>query len=48
MEEEVPSPRANAGIGSDWILTGAGQCEDACALTRGKARAGPGERHRVI
>lgn len=48
MEEEVPSSRANAGIGSGWILAGAGQCEDACALTRGKARAGQEERHRII
>lgn len=46
--DEVPSPRANAGIGSNSILAGAGQCEDACALTKGRARAGPRERHRVI
>jgi len=46
--DEVPSPRANAGIGSNSILISAGQHEDTYALTRGRARAGPGERHRVI
>jgi hypothetical protein len=46
--DEVPSPRANAGIGSNSILISAGQREDACALTRGRGRAGPGERYRVI
>ncbi len=46
--DEVPSPRANAGIGSNSILISAGQCEDACALTRGRVRAGPGERYRVV
>jgi len=46
--DEVPSPRANARIGPNSILAGAGQREDACALTRGRVRAGPGERYRVI
>jgi hypothetical protein len=46
--DEVPSLKANAGIGSNSILAGAGQCEDACALTKGKARAGPEERHRIV
>jgi hypothetical protein len=46
--DEVPSPRANAGIGSNSILISAGQCEDACALTRGRGRAEPRERHRIV
>jgi hypothetical protein len=45
--DEVPSPRANAGNGSNPSLDGAGQHEDACALTRGGAWAGSGERHCV-
>jgi len=45
--DEVPSPTANAGNGSSPILDGAGQNEDACALTGGGARARSGERHRV-
>jgi len=46
--DEVPSPRANAGIGSNLILISVGQCEDACALTRGRGRAEPRERHRIV
>jgi hypothetical protein len=46
--DEVPSPRADAGIGSNSILISAGQCEDACALTRGRGRAERRERYRVI
>ena len=46
--DEVPSSRANARVGSDLILSGAGQREDACALTRGRGRAEPRERHRIV
>jgi hypothetical protein len=46
--DEVPSPKANARVGSDSILAGAGQHEDTYALTRGRAQAGPGERHRIV
>jgi hypothetical protein len=46
--DEVPSSRANARVGSDLTLAGAGQHEDTCALTKSWARAGPGERHRIV
>ena len=45
--DEALAPGANARMGSNLILAGAGQPKDACALNGGGAWTALGERHRV-